>query len=119
MRRRVGRSPSDQNQSRASFEQVFWRAARNTGVILRPQTPLSYPSQKKTVQNDVTLIHSENPSEKKRCEFCFKITLMSSGVDGDERETGPVAAVLFYSFAGRVFVTSGLSSSRYHDTRDV
>jgi hypothetical protein len=41
-------------------EQVFWRAARNTGVILRPQTPLSYPSQKKTVQNDVTLIHSSN-----------------------------------------------------------
>jgi hypothetical protein len=42
------------------FEQVFWRAARNTGVILRPQTPLSYPSQKKTVQNDVMLIHSSN-----------------------------------------------------------
>jgi hypothetical protein len=28
------------------------------------------------VQNDVTLIHSENPSEKKRCEFCFKTTLI-------------------------------------------
>ena len=27
-------------QSRASFEQVFWRAEKNTGVIiLRPQTP--------------------------------------------------------------------------------
>jgi hypothetical protein len=51
---------SDQNQSQASFEKVFWRAARNTGVILRPQTALSYPSQKKTVQNDVTLIHSSN-----------------------------------------------------------
>jgi hypothetical protein len=46
-RRHVGRSQSDQNQSRASFEQVFWRAEKNTGVILRPQTPLSYPSQKK------------------------------------------------------------------------
>jgi hypothetical protein len=29
------------------------------------------------LQNDVTLIHSENPSEKKRCEFCFKTTLLS------------------------------------------
>jgi hypothetical protein len=28
------------------FEQVFWHAARNTGLILRPQTPLSYLSQK-------------------------------------------------------------------------
>jgi hypothetical protein len=37
------------------FEQVFWRAARNTGLIFRPQTQLSYPSQKKTV-----LIHSSN-----------------------------------------------------------
>jgi hypothetical protein len=63
-------------QSRASFEQVFWRAEKNTRVILRPQTPLSYPSQKKTVQNDVTLIHSENPSEKKRCEFQNKATLL-------------------------------------------
>jgi hypothetical protein len=42
----------DQTES-ASFEQVFWRAAKNT-------TPLSYPSQRKTVQSDVTLIHSEN-----------------------------------------------------------
>ena len=25
----------------------------------------------------MTLIHSKNPSEKKRCEFCFKITLVS------------------------------------------
>ena len=57
-------------------EQVFWRAAKNTRVILRPQTPLSYPSQKKTVQNDVTLIHSENSSEKKRCKFRNKITLL-------------------------------------------
>jgi hypothetical protein len=64
------------SECRASFEQVFWRAARITGVILRTQTPLSYPSQKKTVQNDVTLILSENPSEKKRCQFCFKITLL-------------------------------------------
>jgi hypothetical protein len=63
-------------QSKSVHEQVFWRSARNTGVILRPQTPLSYPSQQKTVQNDVTLIHSENPSKKKRCEFCFKITLL-------------------------------------------
>ena len=31
----------------ARFEQVFWRAEKNTGVILRPQTPLSYPSKKK------------------------------------------------------------------------
>jgi hypothetical protein len=61
----------------ASFEQVFWRAEKNTRVILRPQTPLSYPSQKNTVQNDVTLIHSENPSEKKRCELQNKATLVS------------------------------------------
>jgi hypothetical protein len=74
-------SSDNQNQSRSSFEQVFWhaakkywgnflrpqlfeqvfwRAARNTGVILRPQTPLSYPSKTKTVRNDVTLIHSSN-----------------------------------------------------------
>jgi hypothetical protein len=26
---------------------VFWRAAKIPGSILRPQTPLSYPSQKK------------------------------------------------------------------------
>ncbi len=51
------------------LSKFFWRAARNTGVILRPQTPLSYPSQKKTVQNDVTLIHSENPSEKNTANF--------------------------------------------------
>ncbi len=63
---------SDQNQSRASFEQVFWRAARNTGVILRPQTPLSYLSQKKSVQNDVTLIHSENPSKKNAANFVLR-----------------------------------------------
>jgi hypothetical protein len=58
---------------RPQFEQVFWRAARNTGsIFLRPQTPLSYPSKKKTVQNDVTLIHSSNLLLKKRCGFCFK-----------------------------------------------
>ena len=70
------RSESDQ----ASFEQVFWRAEINTRVILRPQTPLSYPSQKNTVQNDVTLIHSKNPSEKKRCELQNKATLVHSSV---------------------------------------
>jgi hypothetical protein len=43
------RSESDS----ASFEQVFWCAEKNTGVILRPQTPLSYTSKKKG-QNDVT-----------------------------------------------------------------
>jgi hypothetical protein len=69
-RRRVGRSQSDQRTEEwASFEQVFWRAEKNTGVILRSQTPLSYPSQKKTVQSDVTLIHSENPSEKNAANF--------------------------------------------------
>jgi hypothetical protein len=51
---------SRQNQRKARFEQVFWRAEKNTRVILRSQTPLSYPSQNKTVQSDVTLIHSEN-----------------------------------------------------------
>ena len=35
----------------------------------RSQTPPSYPSQNKTAQIDVTLIHSENTSEKKRCKF--------------------------------------------------
>jgi hypothetical protein len=50
----------DMSWSWSVHEQVFWRAAKNTGVLLRPQTPLSYPSQKKTVQNDVTLIHSSN-----------------------------------------------------------
>ena len=33
---------------------VFWPAAKIPGSILRPQTPLSYPSQKKTAQKDVT-----------------------------------------------------------------
>jgi hypothetical protein len=55
---------------------IFWRAAKNTEVILRSQTPLSYPSKNKTAQIDVTLIHSKNPSEKKRCEFRNKITLL-------------------------------------------
>jgi hypothetical protein len=44
----------------AANNPIFWRTAKNTGVFLRPQTPLSYPSQKKTVQSDVTLKHSEN-----------------------------------------------------------
>jgi hypothetical protein len=35
-------------------EQVFWRTAKNPREILRPQTLLSYPSQKKTAQSDVT-----------------------------------------------------------------
>ena len=73
----VGRS---QIRIRSDSEQVFGRAEKNTRVILRSQTPLSYPSQKKTVQNDVTLIHSENPSEKKRCEFRFKITLLMMSI---------------------------------------
>jgi hypothetical protein len=30
------------------------------------------------VQNDVTLIHSENSSEKKRCKFRNKITLLDA-----------------------------------------
>ena len=76
-----GGSESQDQTGKAESEQVFWRAARNTGVILRPQTPLSYPSQKKTVQNDVTLIHSENPSEKKHCKFCFKTTLILISCD--------------------------------------
>jgi hypothetical protein len=33
-------------------------------VILRSQTPLSYLSQNKTVQGDVTMKHSENPISK-------------------------------------------------------
>ncbi len=33
---------------------VFWRAAKIPGSILRPQNPLSYPSQKITAQKDVT-----------------------------------------------------------------
>jgi hypothetical protein len=44
----------------AANNPIFWCAAKNTGVFLRPQTPLSYPSQKKTAQSDVTLKHSEN-----------------------------------------------------------
>ena len=41
----------------AANNPIFWRAAKNTGVFLRPQTPLlSYPSQKKTA-SDVTLKH--------------------------------------------------------------
>jgi hypothetical protein len=35
-------------------EQVFWRAEKKSGSILRSQTPLSYPSQNKTAQSDVT-----------------------------------------------------------------
>jgi hypothetical protein len=44
------------------------------------------------VQNDVTLIHSENPSEKKRCEFCFKTTLLTKAkemlLEQDKRGLG-------------------------------
>ena len=54
------------------MEQVFWLAARNTGLILRPQTPLSYPSQKKTMQNDVTLIHSSNCAKKNATNFVLR-----------------------------------------------
>jgi hypothetical protein len=35
-------------------EQVFWHAAKNPREILRPQTPLRSPSQKKTAQSDAT-----------------------------------------------------------------
>jgi hypothetical protein len=35
-------------------EQVFRHAAKNPREILRPQTSLSYPTQKKTAQSDVT-----------------------------------------------------------------
>jgi len=31
----------------ASNNPIFWRAAKNTGLFLRPQTSLSYLSQKK------------------------------------------------------------------------
>jgi hypothetical protein len=47
----------------------FLARSKNTGVILRSQTPLSYPSQKKTVQNDVTLIHSSNLRKKNAANF--------------------------------------------------
>ena len=33
---------------------VFWCAEKNTRVILGSQTSLSYPSQNKTAQSDVT-----------------------------------------------------------------
>jgi hypothetical protein len=52
---------------RIRVEQVLSKFSgdeKNTGVSLRSQTPLSYPSQNKTGQNDVTLIHSSNLREK-------------------------------------------------------
>jgi hypothetical protein len=51
---------SRSDQSRANFEQVFWHAENNTGVILRPQTPQSNPSQNKTAQSDVTAETAQN-----------------------------------------------------------
>jgi hypothetical protein len=47
------------------------------GQILRPQTPLSYPSQKKTVQKDVTAETALKSALKKRSEFQNKITLLA------------------------------------------
>jgi hypothetical protein len=41
-----GAGEEENQKSGASFEQVFWRAEKNTGVIL-DHKPLSYPSQKK------------------------------------------------------------------------
>ena len=48
---------------------IFWRAAKNIGVILRSQTPLSYPSQNKTAEIDVKIIHSKNTSKKNAANF--------------------------------------------------
>ena len=55
---------------------VFWRAAKIPGSILRPQTPLSYPSQKKTAQKDVTAETALKSALKKRSEFQNKATLL-------------------------------------------
>jgi hypothetical protein len=38
----------------AGTEQVFWCTEKKSGSILRSQTPLSYPSQNKIAQSDVT-----------------------------------------------------------------
>ena len=54
----------------ASFEQVFWRAEKKTGVI-QDHKPPKLPVSKKTAQN-VT-------AEKKHCEFRFKTTLFWRG----------------------------------------
>ena len=51
----------------AANNPIFWRAAKNTGVFLRPQTPLSYPSQNAETQRKSALL--------KHCEFHFKTTL--------------------------------------------
>jgi hypothetical protein len=66
----------DQNQNGASFEQVFWRAEKNTRIILKSQTPLSYPSQNKTAQSDVSAKTALKSAQKKTCEFQNKITLL-------------------------------------------
>jgi hypothetical protein len=50
-------------------EQVFWFAAKNPRDILRSQTPLSYPSQKKTAQSDVTAETALKSMQKKHSEF--------------------------------------------------
>jgi hypothetical protein len=59
----------------AGTEQVFWFAEKKLGSILRSQTPLSYPSQNKTAQSDVTAETALKSKLKKHCEFRNKITL--------------------------------------------
>jgi hypothetical protein len=58
-------------------EQVFWHAAKNPKEILRPQTPLSSTSQKKTVQSDVTAETALKSALKKCSEFLNKATLLA------------------------------------------
>ena len=46
--------------------------------MLRSQTPLSYPSQNKTAQSDVTAETALKPALKKCCKFRNKITLLTA-----------------------------------------
>jgi NADPH:quinone reductase-like Zn-dependent oxidoreductase len=56
----------------AANNPIFWRTAKNTGVILRPQTPLSYSSQKKTEQSDVTRNTAKICAKKNAANFVLR-----------------------------------------------
>ena len=52
----------------ASFEQVFWRAEKKTGVI-QDHKPPKLPVSKKTAQSDVTAKTALKSALKKHSEF--------------------------------------------------
>ena len=64
------------DQSEASFEQVFWRAAKNSRVNPKSTKPTKLPVSKKTAQSDVTAKTALKSPLKKHSEFRNKTTLL-------------------------------------------